>query len=198
MNSQEKFWSKKFGDDYVKRNLKVDKSLFIGKNLIKNKIKIKSAIEFGANIGLNLDEIKKIFPNINSFGIEINKNAYKILKKKHSAKNDSIKNFELKNKFDLVIVCLVLIHINPKNLNKIYEKIYDLSNKYIYIEEYFNPFPVKVKYRNFNNKLFKRDFAKDIWGKYPDLKLIDYGFCWSEDPYYKKMSDNQTWFLFKK
>ena len=61
MNSQEKFWSKKFGDDYVKRNLKVDKSLFIGKNLIKNKIKIKSAIEFGANIGLNLDEIKKIF-----------------------------------------------------------------------------------------------------------------------------------------
>ena len=54
MNSQEKFWSKKFGDDYVKRNVKVDKSLFIGKNLIKNKIKIKSAIEFGANIGLNL------------------------------------------------------------------------------------------------------------------------------------------------
>lgn len=92
----------------------------------------------------------------------------------------------------------MLIHINPKDLKKIYEKIYDLSNKYIYIEEYFNPFPVKVNYRNFKNKLFKRDFAKDIWGKYPDLKLIDYGFCWSEDPYYKKMSDNQTWFLFKK
>jgi len=51
------------------------------------------------------------------------------------------------------------------------------------------------EYRRRNKKidklLFKRDFAKEIWERFLSLKLIDYGFSWAEDPFYKKMSDNQ-------
>ena len=101
--------------------------------------------------------------------------------------------------FDLVILSLVLIHQNPRFLKPIYEKIYNLSKKYIYIAEYFNPTPVTVEYRGHKNKLFKRDFAKEIWNKFPKLKLINYGFHWSEDPFFEKNTcDNETWFLFKK
>jgi len=71
--------------------------------------------------------------------------------------------------------------------------------KNIYIAEYFNPEPIAITYRGQKNKLFKRDFAKEIWRKYPKLKLINYGFHWSLDPSFKKNScDNETWFLFKK
>ena len=180
-------------------NLLVDKFKFIGKNLINNDIKIKSAIELGANIGSNLDTIKKIYPKSKLFGVEINRNAFNILKSKHESVNTSILEYKTKNTFDLVILALVLIHQNPKFLDQIYKKIYNLSEKYIYIAEYFNPTPITVKYRGYKNKLFKRDFAKEIWSKFPKLKLVNYGFHWSEDPFFQKNTGaNETWFLFKK
>ena len=59
----------------------------------------------------------------------------------------SIEKFETKSKYDLVFTKGVLIHINPKNLKKIYKKIYKFSSKYILISEYYNPYPTKVLYR---------------------------------------------------
>ena len=117
--------------------------------------------------------------------------AYNIIQKAKVYKNVS----EAVKKFDLVFTCGVLIHINPNRLNLTYSKIFNLSKKYILIAEYFNPVPAKVTYRNNKNKLFKRDFAKEIMNKY-NLKLIDYGFLWKEDKRYT--ADNITWFLFKK
>ena len=32
--------------------------------------------------------------------------------------------------------------------------------------------PVMVKYRNNDNKLYKRDFAKELWIKFPKLKQL--------------------------
>ena len=68
-----------------------------------------------------------------------------------------------------------MIHINPRKLSQVYKKIYDLSKKYILIDEFFNPTPISIDYRGYKNKLFKRDFAYEIMKKY-NLKLIDYGF----------------------
>ena len=48
------------------------------------------------------------------------------------------------------------------------------------------------------DKLFKRDFAKEIWKLFPNLKLLDYGFHWKEDPLLKNSCDNDSWFLFEK
>ena len=198
ITSQDNFWKGKFGDKYTDRSLFSDRTLTIGKDLLSNKIKIKSCIELGANVGLNLDALKKIY-NASTFGVEINSKAFAILKEKHRAKNSSIINFNTKEKFELSFVCGVLIHQNPKNLNKIYKLLYQLSSKYIYISEYFNPTPIKLNYHGHSIKLYKRDFAKDLWNLYPKLKLINYGFHWEQDPFLKgSEADDGTWFLFKK
>ena len=39
---------------------------------------------------------------------------------------------------------------------------------------------------------------KELWIKFPKLKLIDYGFHWKEDPRLKNCCDNHNWFLFQK
>jgi pseudaminic acid biosynthesis-associated methylase len=97
---------------------------------------------------------------------------------------------------ELSIAFHVLIHINPESLNIAYELLYSLSRRFILISEYFNPTPVAIPYRGHENRLFKRDFAGEIWAQYPSLKLVDYGFVWSKDPVAPK--DDTTWFLFEK
>jgi len=197
--SQEKFWASIFGDKYINRNLNTkNRVVTIGKDLKKNKIKISSALELGCNVGYNLDALKYLYPKSKLFGVEINKKSYNIVRKKHECFNKSFLDFKTEKKFDLVFTSAVLIHQNPKCLNKIYKKIYSFSKRYIYINEYFNPTPITVIYRGHQKKLFKRDFAKELWKMFPNLKLIDYGFHWKEDPLKKNSCDNSNWFLFKK
>ena len=197
---QEKFWQSSFGDKYTDRT--------IAKKFYTTRIKmwsdilpltpgIKSVFEIGTNIGLNLDLIKSLnlYRKIKTAGIEINKKAFLIAKKKHSMKNISVLNYNPKKKFDLTFSSGVLIHLPPEKLKHAYKVLYNSSNKYILISEYFNDYPETVKYRGFENKLFKRDFAKEIKNLY-NLELIDYKFMWSEDNIFP--CDNTTWFLFKK
>lgn len=198
ITEQEAFWKSTFTKDYIKRNKNYNRIATIGKDLLENKVNITSAIELGANIGLNLDALKKIYTNSETFGVEINKYAFKILKKKHNAINKSILDFHTKKTFDLVMISGVLIHQDPSKLNKIYHLLNKLSKKYIYMNEYFNPSPVTLDYHGEKNKLFKRDFAKELWNKFPKLELVNYGFHWKEDPFQKGNYDNANWFIFKK
>ena len=48
----------------------------------KNNLKINSAFEIGCNIGLNLLALKKLYPNLDIFGLEINSKAYNFAKNK--------------------------------------------------------------------------------------------------------------------
>ena len=192
---QEKTWKGKFGVNYSIRNKGIKKNFL--RKIIDKKIKIKSVFEFGTNIGNNLDIIKSINKNTLTSGVEINQFASEIARKKgHKITNKSI--FELENakkKFDLTMTIGVLIHVNPHQLKFIYKKLFEYSKKYILICEYFNDKPVTIKYRGKFNLLFKRDFAKEIKDKY-NLKIVDYGFVWSEDKNYNM--DNYNWFLLKK
>ena len=201
LNEQEKFWLGQFGNRYINRNkskrLKKNTDYFFEKIFKKKKIKISSIIELGANIGNNLESLKKIYKNSDLTAVEINNKACDILKKKNlkiNVINSDIANLKLNIKFDLVLIKGVLIHINPLQLNKIYKKIYSLSKKYILIAEYYNPKPVKLIYRNKKNKLFKRDFAGEMIKKYK-LRLLDYGFSYRLD---KFPQDDLSWFLLKK
>jgi len=195
---QELFWEKEFGNKYVDRNECSNQIAVIGKHLLKNNILINSALELGANIGCNLDAIKKVYPHVKTYGVEINKKAFSIGRKKHIYYNRSVYDFNNKKKYDLVFCSGVLIHQDPKNLNSFYKKLYSLSKKYIFITEYFNVTPVMIEYRGHKDKLYKRDFAKEIWKKYPRLELVDYGFNWQEDPTLFKSVDSSNWFLFRK
>ena len=110
--------------------------------------------------------------------------------------NQSIFDFDTSTKADFVYTSGVLIHINPDELPNVYEKMYESSNKYIAVIEYYNPAPVAISYRGHSNKLFKRDFAGEIMDKYPNLKLVDYGFAYHRDNNFPR--DDLNWFLLEK
>jgi len=96
---------------------------------------------------------------------------------------------------DLVLTKGLLIHIPPEKINIAYDIMYRSSKKYILICEYYNPVPVEVEYRGHSGKLWKRDFCGEIMQRYPDLKLVDYGFVgpWDEYP-----QDSINWWLLEK
>ncbi len=200
-NSQENFWSGKFGTDYINRNTekKLNLSNYYFFKKILEKINFSSIIEFGSNIGANITAIKKLNRKIKKVSaIEINQKASELLKKNHKdviVHHTNIASFEPNGQFDLVLCKGILIHINPNQLNKVYEKIYKSSKKYILLAEYYSSKPVKIIYRNHEEKLFKRDFAGELLQKYKKLKLVNYGFSYHKDKY---PQDDITWFLLKK
>ena len=195
---QEEFWASEFGNDYINRNQDYASNIPLFSKVINRTANVKSIIEFGCNIGLNLKALNALLPKCNLTGVEINKNACKFLHEwgKCDVVNESIFDYNWKQRYDLSMIKGVLIHINPEMLNNVYKKLYDSSNRYILIAEYYNPTPVSISYRGHDNKLFKRDFAGEMLDKYSDLALVDYGFQYHRDNYFKK--DDLTWFLLEK
>lgn len=199
---QEEFWAGDFGDDYIERN-KSDRLLASNLNFfskaLKSAGKIDSIIEIGSNVGMNLRALKLLYPEQHQFGVEINTKAADILKEhvgEDNIFNGSVLDFNTEKKYELSLIKGVLIHINPEMLPAIYEKLYSLSKKYILICEYYNPVPVTINYRGHEGRLFKRDFCGEMLDKYPNLKLIDYGFAYKRDPAFSQ--DDITWFLMEK
>ncbi len=198
---QEDFWAGHFGDDYINRNQGeniIVNNIALFAKILNKTISVSSILEFGANIGLNLQAIKQLLPKASLSAIEINKKAADQLKLLNyiDVYNTSILDFKINNTYDLSIIKGVLIHISPNELPKVYEKLYQSSNKYICISEYYSPYPVEVRYRGYEKKLFKRDFAGEMLDKYLDLKLIDYGFVYHRDNNFPL--DDSNWFLLKK
>ncbi len=199
---QEKFWSsQEWGDAYIKRNTydRVKNNTHFFSKILERTSNVRSVMEFGANIGLNLIALRQLLPDAAYHALEINKNACKELKKLDFIDHiyqQSFFDFETKDKKDLVFTKVVLIHINPEYLDLVYKKLYDSSNKYILISEYYNPTPVEINYRGHEGKLFKRDFAGEMMDRYKDLELIDYGFIYHRDNNFHQ--DDITWFLLKK
>ena len=199
---QEKFWANEFGTEYIERN-QGDQLLASNLNFFTKALqqagKIDFCIEFGANIGMNLKALKLLYPSINLTAIEINENAANSLGEligNDNVYNGSIFDFKVESKVQLSMIKGVLIHINPNMLQKVYEQLYDSSEKYILIAEYYNPSPVSLNYRGHDDRLFKRDFAGEFLDKYKDTELIDYGFSYRRDPAFPQ--DDITWFLIKK
>lgn len=199
---QEIFWAGEFGNEYIGRN-KSEQLLASNLNFFTKAFnqagKINSCIEFGANIGMNLKALQLLYPNIYLNGVEINATAAEKLSEligPSSVHNSSIFDVNISEKFDISLIKGVLIHINPDKLDEVYSKLYQASKRFILIAEYYNPSPVNIPYRGHDNKLFKRDFAGEMMAKYPDLVLVDYGFCYRNDPVFPQ--DDITWFLLKK
>lgn len=198
---QESFWHGEFGNDYIDRNnndLIVASNLSLFSKILSSTSLINNVIEFGSNIGLNLRALDKLLPGVDLTAVEINTKAVESIKKWGKAKvvHESILNIKLKDKYDFSFIKGVLIHIDPEKLKIVYENLYNSSNKYIAIVEYYNPTPVEISYRGHDDRLFKRDFAGDMMKMYPDLKLIDYGFVYHKDSNFPQ--DDVTWFIMKK
>lgn len=199
---QENFWAGEFGTEYIQRNqgtqLLASNLAFFSKAL-RSTINLHRCIEFGANIGMNLLALKMLYPGLEMHGIEINETAATELRNLIPLDNvyhESILNFNQNDRWDLVLIKGVLIHINPDELPSVYDKLVSACSRYLLVAEYYNPTPVSIPYRNHSNKLFKRDFAGEIMDKYPEMKLMDYGFAYKRDPNFPQ--DDITWFLLRR
>lgn len=168
-------------------------------SLLKSTRNVSSVLELGCNIGINLQALKGLLPKAQLAAVEINVKAYEYVRTSKpwvDIRNQSLLQGDLNIKADLVFTSGVLIHIAPASLARAYESMYESSNKYIAVCEYYNPTPVEVEYRGYKKRLFKRDFAGDLMDKYPDLSLLDYGFIYRRDPNFSL--DDPTWFLLQK
>lgn len=199
---QESFWAGEFGDDYSQRNngesLLMSKTAFFSKVLHRTG-RLNSALELGANIGLNLQAIHKLLPKVELSAVEINAFAKKQLEEWGGCQeifHQSALDFNSKNRYDMTMILGVLIHINPNELPQMYAKLYEHSRRWILVSESYNPTPVEVNYRGNEGRYFKRDFAGEMMDKYPDLKLVDYGFVYHRDPAFPL--DDTSWFLMEK
>jgi len=198
---QENFWAGKFGDDYLERNIDepISYNLNLFSSILSKTYKVNSVIEFGSNIGLNLVAIRHLLPESSLSAVEINDNAVNYLHKikyLDEVHHTSILKFKPKKKYDLCLTKVALIHIEPEKLIDVYDLLYDCTNKYIVICEYYSPNPVQIKYRGYERKLFKRDFAGDMLDRYPDLFLLDYGFAYHRDNHFPQ--DDLNWFILSK
>lgn len=199
---QEAFWAGQFGNDYIARNegnaLLASNLQFFSRSL-RSAERIGSCLELGANIGMNLRALKLLYPQAQLRGVEINAKAAQQLAEfigKENAHCGSIFDFPAGPTVDLALIKGVLIHINPSMLPTTYQRLYDASNRYVLVCEYYNPSPVAIPYRGHDDRLFKRDFAGEMLDLFPKLRLVDYGFAYRRDPAFPQ--DDISWFLMEK
>jgi pseudaminic acid biosynthesis-associated methylase len=198
---QENFWANEFGNDYPTRNegeklVSVNVAMF--SKILRNCPSVNSVAELGCNIGLNMIALNRINKNFDLRGYEINAKAAETAQKENIAEiinTTVVEPLDPSKKFDLTFTKGVLIHINPDLLPVVYQNLYNLSNRYIMVYEYYNPTPVSVEYRGHHDRLFKRDFAGELIDKF-NLKLIDYSFNYKREKYFPH--DDATWFLLEK
>ena len=199
---QEIFWKGEFGNEYIERNKSeylLAANLHFFARITQNIGKIESIFEFGCNAGMNLKALSFLMPDTQLAAVEINERAASQARKIENVTkvhNDSIQELQLQDKYDFVFSKGVLIHLNPDQLPKAYQKLANSSNRYVMIAEYFNPAPVMLSYRGNDDKLYKRDFAAEFIGQNQEFKLIDYGFCYKNVSNYSQ--DDITWFLMER
>lgn len=197
---QEQFWAGEFGEAYTDRNrganlVSANTALFT--KIFSRTGRVGSVIEFGANAGMNLWAIRQLLPEAELAGVEINAKAAAELEAFGgiTVHRVSILDFAPKAQYEMALTKGVLIHIDPDHLPTAYDVLHRSSRKYICLAEYYNPTPVEVRYRGEANRLFKRDFAGEMLDRFPDLKLVDYGFVYHRDVF---PQDDLTWFLMEK
>ena len=203
---QETFWHGEQGDTFTDRIQQWNQiprlTALFAKALSKTS-GVNSIIEFGASIGNNIFAIKNILPHCSFTAVEINSKGAKILKERYEKSFNeeldiyvnSILEYKSDSLKDLSLIKSVLVTINPDELQNVYKKLYEATKKYILIVEYYNPTPLDIPYRD-GGMLYKRDFAGELMDKYPDVKLIDYGFVYHRDPVFPL--DDYNWFLMEK
>jgi len=199
ITSQEETWAGSFGDAYTERQrlpLAARKAMF-SRILASTRYPITSVIEFGAGTGENLRALRALLVGVKLYGVELNAQAFGELKSAADvAIKGSILDVPLTETWDITLTRGLLIHIQPVELLRVYDVLYKHTRHYVCICEYYNPTPVMIPYRGENDRLWKRDFAGELLNRYPNLRLVDYGFVYHRDPIIPQ--DDITFFLMEK
>ena len=188
--AQEKAWIGEFGKQYTDRNIKSpedeDKLYFddfritrtaLYKEFFENEINKNSKIlEVGCNIGQQLLLLQKM-NYTDLWAIDLQDYAVEIAKRRTRSINiikASASDIPFKdNYFDLVFTAGVLIHISPKDIEKVLDENYRCSNSYIMGLEYYVPQGYQmVNYQGKNDLMWKTDFLGLYLNRFSNLKLI--------------------------
>jgi len=188
-NTQQlKIWSGEFGKDYTERNIFSEKGLdelylnrygvartALNKRFLKGLSASIRILEVGANVANQLVCLQKMgFRNL--YGIE--PQAYAVERSKQLTRGINLIKadaFDIPfkdNYFDLVYTSGVLIHINPKHIQKAMQEIYRCSAKFIWGFEYFADAYSGILYRGRRDLLWKANFAKMYCDRFKDLVLV--------------------------
>jgi len=197
MNTIE-YWAGQDGDAYHQRQTVTDQANVNYFATALRNYDPASAIELGCGDGRNMKALLQLHPLMRFVGVDVNQSALKQAAEYGTTICKSVADPNLPamvNQADLVYTKGVLIHIPPEQLEQVYDNIYHLSNHLILIGEYFSPRREEILYRGQTGKLWKADFAGELMDRYPDLKLIDYGFHYHRDFY---PQDDISWFLMSK
>lgn len=198
-------WSGAFGAEYTARNAASEEALRqralmwarIGQAFQGDPP--RSILEVGCNLGVNLRVLPHLFAAELS-AIEPNPAAREILlrdgvlppERLHAGFGDKIPLAD--GAVELAFTSGVLIHVEPERLPATMDEIHRVSSRYVLCAEYFSTRPEALSYRGCEGLLFKNDFGGLYLDRFPDLKLVDYGFFW------KRVTglDDVTWWLFRK
>lgn len=199
---QEAFWAGEFGTEYIGRNVSeqlLASNLSLFSRALTQTNGLSSCIEFGANVGMNLRALKLLYPAQEQAAVEINASAVEVLRETlspDSVFHASLLDYVPSRQYDLALIKGVLIHIDPAHLTRVYDALYQATGRYLLVCEYYNPSPVTIEYRGHADRLFKRDFCGELMQRFPELRLVDYGFVYRRDPGFPL--DDVTWFLMER
>ena len=203
LNSQEAFWVDQVAESYARENAIFSKDLGIKawRRMLQgiSTSDINSYLECGSNIGRNIGFLREILPEASASIIEISSVPYRDCLTNYPIESSflgAIKDAQFQGDFNLVFTSGVLIHVSPVDLDESMTRMYELSNRYILIAEYFNRTPVSIEYRGEMDKLFKLDFGRMFMEKF-NCSIIDYGFLWGYE-YDAAGFDDFTYWLFEK
>ncbi len=204
VSDQEVFWRGEFGDEYTGRNALTDAAIEARETMWRRLLPVldpapASILEVGANIGLNLRALASM-SSANLHAVEPNKRARSDLAASgvvapgaiHDAVGEALPFDD--NSIDLVFTSGVLIHVAPDRLPETCAEMHRVAARYIGCIEYFSPRPEEIRYRDHQDRLFKRDYGGFWLDRHPDLELLDYGFFWKRTT----GLDDLTWWLFRK
>ena len=148
-------WAGRFGDRYIERNKQLSNfqyhntnRLEVTKSFFEDIPRDASILELGCNVG-SIIRILASMGFTDVYGLDINAKAIEIIRRKYPNyifKCESIEDFEPVSNFDLIFTSGVLIHMLPKHLPEIVEKMERLSKKWIFGFEYYAPKFEKIDY----------------------------------------------------
>ena len=205
-SKQVELWSSEFGAEYAKRNANTitregqQRLMRDWGRMLDHAVTPapQSVLEVGCNIGRNLVALKNFISEIHA--VDPNAEAIKVVKNNPDladVKANVGHGLDLaydNQSIDLVFTSGVLIHVSPDDLGKVVDEVYRVSKRYILCVEYFSHQPTEVNYHGKEGYLFKRDFGGFYLNRFPDLRVLDYGFLWQP----LDSSDNSNWWLFAK
>ena len=196
----ENLWAGEFGLAYTRRNQTPEitaSNCALFARILSRMQPIKSVLELGANLGANLDAIQLLLPDARQTAVEINPDAADACARHgRLVHNCAISEFMPRGEqWDLVLAKGILIHVEPATLPEVYRQMMMCARRYIVIAEYYSPQPYSVSYRGVEDAIHKRDFAGEMLDRFPELRVVDYGFVWRRDRF---AQDDITWFLLER